>query len=340
MNSLSPGGLQEHTDNIVVYFQGSSALENKIDKRVVVHNLNYTGLASLPGVLLKLRRLIKQHGTDIIHSHLNPAGWYAHLVCPDTAVQVHTLHTTYSMDTVTPASKLYFEKQLYFKKQNCNIILLSDFIERDFLKSIPFAGKHFVLNNFVEDAFFKTTSKEYEHSNKQLRIVAAGRLTALKNFEYLLQVFAHLKGREICLDIYGGGDVTKYEKQIIEMGINVKMMGHHEHLAEVISSYDLFIMPSKFEGFPLSLFEAMAAGVPLMLSDIAPLRSIVKEHAIYFTLDDDKAVAAILESVLDKQTDINELARNALVFANKTVRRETYITKLLEIYNQILIPRL
>lgn len=46
------------------------------------------------------------------------------------------------------------------------------------------------------------------------------------------------------------------------------MKGHSTQLNDIINNYDLFIMPSKFEGFPLSIFEAMAAGVPLMLSDI------------------------------------------------------------------------
>lgn len=335
VNSLAAGGLQEHTDNIVVYFQGTSSIADRIDKGIKVTCLNYKGIFSLPRVLLNLRKIIKENKIDIVHSHLNPAGFYTHLICPAAVPQVHTVHTTYSMDNETSAPKFYLEKQLYLKKKNCNLILLSDFTKEDFLRSVLFSGKAFVLNNFVPDIFFKNTAKEYKGDKKKLQLVSAGRLSKVKNFEYLLEVFTHLKDREIYLDIYGDGNKAEYEKLINERSIKVSMMGRHNNLSEVLNNYDLFIMPSKFEGFPLSLFEAMASGVPLMLSAIAPLKSIVKDNAIYFGLDDAKAAADTLISILDKKTDINSLAKKAKGYAEKTVRKEMYIQKLLAIYDQL-----
>lgn len=335
INSLVPGGLQEHTDNLLVYFMGSSGLENKIDPGIKWYNLNYKGMVSLPATLLKLRKIIKEQRIDIVHSHLNPAGFYTHLACPSNIPQVHTLHTTYSMDRETPPVKLFLEKELYFKKRSCNLIFLSEFTKADFLNTVPFKGKYFVLNNFVPDQFFTNTVKEYAPGRKDLRIIATGRLNEVKNYEYLLKVFSHLKNRAIYLDIYGSGDKTKYEKEISEQGINVKMMGHHNNLQGILGNYDLFIMPSIFEGFPLSVFEAMASGLPLMLSAIAPLKSIVKDHAIYFELDNEKAVAKTLELILDKKMDINSTAKLALIYAERTVRMDLYINRLLDIYKQI-----
>ena len=166
-------------------------------------------------------------------------------------------------------------------------------------------------------------------------MVSAGRLNKIKNFEYLLDVFSHLKDKEVYLDIYGSGDKTGYEKLIKERGLKVRMMGQHNELQDLINTYDLFVLPSKFEGFPLSVFEAMASGVPLLISNIAPLKSIVRENALYFDLNDDKSIADIIISVLERKTDINTLAKNARVYAEKTVRREMYMDKLLQIYSQL-----
>ncbi|MEO5999795.1 MAG: glycosyltransferase [Ferruginibacter sp.] len=332
-NSLAAGGLQEHTDNTLVYFRGTSELENKIDKGVTCYSLNYKGIVSLPATLMKLRKIIKDQKIDIVHSHLNPAGFYTHLVCP--VPHVHTLHTTYSKNAETDPFKLFLERELFFKRRQCNIILLSEFIKEDFLNAVPFRGKAFVLNNFVEDVFFKPTAKVYGPGTAPLKIIAIGRLSELKNFDYLLDVFTHLKEADIKLDIYGAGNISKYDQRIKKSGIKISMMGHNHNLGEIICNYDLFIMPSKFEGFPLSIFEAMASGVPLMLSDLPSLKSIVHEHALYFNLNDAVGTAATIGQIAAGKIDINNMAQEAQEYARKTAKREMYIKSLLDIYNQL-----
>jgi len=333
VNSLAAGGLQEHTDNTIVYFQGTSELENKIDKGVARYCLDYKGVLSLPATLMKLRKIIKDQKIDIVHSHLNPAGFYTQLVCP--VPHVHTLHTTYSQNAQTKPFKLFLERELFFKKKNCNIILLSEFIKEDFLKSVPFKGKTFVLNNFVEDVFFKPAAKRYIAGTGPLKLIGIGRLSEFKNFDYLLEVFKHLKDADIVLDIYGAGDINKYEQQIKNAGIKINMMGHKHNLGDVICNYDMFIMPSKFEGFPLSVFEAMSSGVPLMLSDLPSLKTIVHEHALYFSLNDATGTAQVIRQIAAGKIDINSMAQKAQEFARTTVKRDMYIKTLLDIYKQL-----
>ena len=169
-----------------------------------------------------------------------------------------------------------------------------------------------------------------------MNLVAAGALKELKNFEYLLQVFENLTNEEIYLDIYGEGNKDPYEAIIKNKNLKVRMMSRADDMATVIQNYDLFIMPSKFEGFPLSVFEAMAAGVPLMLSDIAPLKSIVKEHAIYFQLNDAEKTAKQILTVQQNKIDISSMAVKAKLYAGKTVTRDIYIKNLLKIYDHLL----
>ena len=331
INSLSKGGLQNYTDNYLAYFSGTSQLQDHIEKDIKISCLNYNGFLSLPPTLLQLRKIIKDKKIDIVHTHLTSSGFLTHLILPKGVKQVHTIHTTYSMNFETNSKLLWLERNTYLKSKNCNIICLSDYTKEDFLKTVPFKGKAFVLNNFVDDVFFDQPHQPYNNDNKSLKLIAVGSLKPLKNFEFLLDVFALLKNYNISLDIYGGGKKEKYEKVIEDNNIKVQMMGPTSQLETIIGKYDLFIMPSKFEGFPLSLFEAMAAGVPLLLSDLAPLRSIVKENAIYFDFN-AKVVAEILISIFEKKLDINAMAEKAKIYAENTVRREKYINKLMEIY--------
>lgn len=338
-NSLSPGGLSEHTENHLAYFKGPSYLLNKLDKNVHIHYLDYKGARDIVRLIRKLRQVIIDNKIDLVHSHLNPAGLYTHIACPGNIPHVHTLHSTYSMDKETSKLKLWVEKHFYFLKKNTNVILLSDYIRQDFLNSLSFKGRSFVLGNFVPDIYFELAIKKVKPAHKEFKLIAIGTLKPLKNFEYLLEVFRHLKRENISLDIYGGGNKEPYEAVIKKSGVKVRMMGHVNNLEPVIPLYNLFIMPSKFEGFPLSVFEAMAAGLPLMLSNIAPLKSIVKENALYFELNDAEKVSEQLVAILQNKIDINAMAVKAKAYAEKTVRRDIYIKKLLEIYEQVLLQK-
>lgn len=335
-NSLAPGGLNEHTENFLLYFNKSSGLLNLIDKKVTVICLNYTGGSDLFRLLQTIRKTIIEKKIDIVHTHLTPAGVYTHLVCPPNVPQVHTIHSTYSMEKETRWFMRFIDRHLFLKRKRCNIISLSDFTRDDLLRTIHIPGKIFVLNNFVADRYFSLPPKQYMAKANTLRLVAAGTLKELKNFEYLLDVFACLSDRAISLDIFGEGDKTRYQTVIDNKNLNITMKGHIDDMSTVIQDYDLFIMPSKFEGFPLTVFEAMAAGVPLMLSDIAPLRSIVKDNAIYFPLDDASKVAGQLTGIRQNYKEIINMAVKADTYAKKTVRRDIYIKNLLEIYNQLL----
>lgn len=334
-NSLAPGGLCGFTDNVLVYLRGDSRLLGVLDPAVKTVCLDYRGGTDLPGALLRLRSLILEENPDVVHSHLTHAGLYTHLVCPKSIPHVHTLHIAYSMDTATSRVLLSLERLLHFGSRRCNVICLSEFLKDDLLQHVSFRGAAYVLNNFVADRFFSGCAREYGLDRRDLRLVAAGRLMAQKNFEYLLDVFARCVDREIYLDIYGTGDTRRFEDAVSRGNLRVRMMGECADLAPVLRGYDLFVMPSKFEGFPLSLFEAMASGLPAMVSDIAPLRSIVADNAQYLDLGDPGRTAETLVSILEKKIDINCFARKATALAGRIARRERYIEGLLSIYQRL-----
>lgn len=336
-NSLSPGGLCEHTENHLAFFMAPSYLTDQLDEKVHVHFLDYKGGTHIIRLLRQLSTIIKKNKIDIVHSHLNPAGTYVHIACPKHIPHVHTIHTTYSMDKETTRLKLWTEKNIYLKSRKSNLIFLSEFTKADFLQHVPFMGNAFILNNFVDDAFFELQRKTQPQPLQQLKLIAIGSLRPVKNFEYLIEVFKYLKGLPISLDIYGRGNTEAYEKLITENDLSITMKGHSSNLQEILTGYDLFIMPSKFEGFPLSVFEAMAAGVPLMLSNIAPLKSIVKDNALYFNLDDAQATAGLLGGILQNKIDINCMADIAKLYATKIAKRNIYIQQLLEIYGKLTI---
>ncbi|MBK8519917.1 MAG: glycosyltransferase family 4 protein [Chitinophagaceae bacterium] len=186
----------------------------------------------------------------------------------------------------------------------------------------------------MADRYFDLPPKQVTRQANKLHLVAVGALKELKNFEYLLEIFAYLTDQEIYLDIYGDGDKVKCETIIENKTLKIRMMGRIDDMATVIQQYDLLLCHQNLKGFHCLFLEAMAAGLPLLLSDIAPL-TIVKDNAIYFQLDNAQATAGQITAIYQNEINIQEMAVQAKVYAEKTVRRDIYIKRLLDIYDQI-----
>lgn len=333
-NSLAPGGMQEHTENIVIYFQGDSVLLDKIDKRVTVINLNYKGWYTIGSLLMKIRNAIKTYKPDIIHTHLNPAGWYTAIVCPKNIPQVHTLHTSYIEDTSTGKMNLFFEKKLLLQKENINLITLSALIKEDLIKAVNIKGNVFVVSNFIDDIYFEANPEPLAPDNI-FKLVAVGNIRAAKNYEYLLDIFRSLKGHPVSVDIYGFGDHSTLTSMAEKEQLAVRFMGPVLNPKDIYWKYDGFIMPSKYEGFGLTAYEAMASGLPLFLSDLETFKSLIKENAVYFSLDNPNDAVQLIIDAMNGKVDIKGMALRAKQYAQKTVRRETYIKNLLDIYSRL-----
>lgn len=338
-NSLAPGGLQEHADNDLVYLRGSSYLINKIDPRVNTYNLNYKGKTDILQLLISLRRIIKKKKYDIVHSHLPHSGLYTALVCPPGIPHIHTVHSTHSLNKKNRHSVFNFlDRKLLLEKKNSNVIVISEFNKTDILQNLNFKGNIFVLHNFIEDIYFNNTRQKKQKEKNSLKIIAVGNLTESKNYNYLIEIFKHLRDKNIYLDIFGAGDITAYQKSLAKNNIkNINFKGSVPDIYDHVCNYDLFIMASKFEGFGLAIFEAMASGIPVMISNIPSLRSIINEHAIYFDLDNAEKTAGELTKILNNEIDIETLITDAKAYATELANRENYISNLLQIYNKIII---
>lgn len=114
-----------------------------------------------------------------------------------------------------------------------------------------------------------------------LRIVFLARISPMKNLEFALECLAEA-GIECSLDIYGTiSDLTYWEscrRLIAELpsSVCVKYCGvlPHERVISVLSSYDLYFLPTRGENFGHSIIEALAAGVPVLISDRTPWRGL------------------------------------------------------------------
>ena len=134
-----------------------------------------------------------------------------------------------------------------------------------------------VLYNGVDlEKFATRTPRE---TREKLTIGSVGRLVAVKNYDLLLRAAAQLPPElnwQVVL-IGEGPERSRLETTIGELGLRerVKLLGHRDDVKDLLSQFEIFVLPSLSEGMSNTLLEAMAAGVPVVASDVGGNREII-----------------------------------------------------------------
>jgi glycosyltransferase involved in cell wall biosynthesis len=133
----------------------------------------------------------------------------------------------------------------------------------------------------------------------------AARLTEQKGVIYLLQAVVQLREQHHGLQvlIVGTGDQEAYLKQMAgQLGIAgaVHFLGMRLDIPELVRAFDVFVIPSIWEGLPMALLEAFAAGTPVVASDVGGVGKVIRhrENGSLVPARDPAALAAELAYVL------------------------------------------
>lgn len=149
-------------------------------------------------------------------------------------------------------------------------------------------------------------------------IGAVGRLDRQKGFDVLLDAIVSLPGANLVI-VGGGGERDALERQARELGVSSRVVitGWRDDARSLLGGFDVFALPSRYEGFPLVVLEAMQAGVPVVATDVGSVSEAVtdSETGLLVPPDDPTALAAALASMLDDDPLRQRLAENGRTLA-------------------------
>jgi glycosyltransferase involved in cell wall biosynthesis len=307
-------------------------MEELIPAEVSYHSLGVGSKFHYPRAVQRLRMLIRQYKPNIIHAHLLNSSIVTRLAAGNKVPVIISLHSILSK-TAFNESFLYrlVEKKLFNKKDK--VIAVSTSVLEDYINAIDKPDQSVVLPNYVEPGFnFNNT---WQPAPGHLKLVAVGNIKPVKNYQYLLRAFRSMDSEKFSLDIYGKIDPLLGEamqQEIKQFKLPIRLMGPSSAINKILPHYDAFVMPSLHEGFGIAAIEAMASGLPLLLSDIAVLRDISFNNALFFSLDDPASFIRQAEKLANREIDVEALRVAGKNIVETRYGKSQYIARLLEIY--------
>jgi glycosyltransferase involved in cell wall biosynthesis len=142
--------------------------------------------------------------------------------------------------------------------------------------------------------------------------VTVSRIAPQKNLPVLVQTAARLP-RACTWVVVGGGDprlLDQLRRQASGLAVPVHFIGSRDEVGQWLRAADVFVLPSQWEARALVVQEAMAAGAPVVASDVGGLHDLVAGTGLLVPPADPEALAAAVDRILADPSLRDELAGN------------------------------
>lgn len=204
------------------------------------------------------------------------------------------------------------------------------------------AGKVFVMHNAIDCEKFRFRPEVRERLRKEMGLEGkfvighVGRFERQKNHEFLIKVFAEVKKRRpesVLLLVGDGTRKNGIEHQVKKLNLtdDVFFLGQINDVENLLQAMDVFLLPSRYEGLGIVLFEAQAAGLKCFVSDYVPKESSAG-NTTYLPLKDASSFWSSIilkdyqiykESNISLRAAASDLAIKKMNGTGKTLRQQT-----------------
>ncbi len=329
---------------------------------------------------ISLRRLVKRFKPDIIHTHTAKAGTLGRLVAislnfakkkKDRIRLIHTFHGhVFHSYFGLYKTKIYIIIERLLARVTDRIIVISKQQKYDICTRYQVVNPEKVVTVPLGFDLSKISRKANDTINLgdrfiQLRgnnvvlVGIIGRLTAIKNHSMLLDTAKHLKDKgqiqQFRFVIVGDGELRNdLEDYAQKLGINeyVVFAGWQKDMASVYSSIDIAVLTSLNEGTPVTLIEAMAAGIPVVSTDVGGVRDLMgpvyddkpevfylAHNGILVPSENNYAMAEALMFMAENDGACQKMAEHAKVFVLEKYSKERLIKDIELLYSEIVSDR-
>jgi len=254
-----------------------------------------------PLAFARLVRIVRRFRPTIVHTHLQSANLYGRVAARLAGVPI-VIATEHNVYAAKPRRYVLVERVLARKTDAIVAVSVEvqQFLSRQ-LRIAPSAIR--VVHNGValeppSEAGASDVRARLAVGTGGVRLATVASLTPKKGLDVLVRALARLtaSGVSFAAALAGEGvERRRIEASIARLGLvdRVHLLGAVVNVADVLAAVDLFVLPSRVEGLPLALLEAMAAGKPVIATAVGGVPEAIESNVngILVPPDDDAALA-------------------------------------------------
>lgn len=291
---------------------------------------------------LKLAKYIIKNNIDILHIHSGAffIGSLAGIFLKRTVI----VYTEHGRNLVEPRFMFILDKISSFFCDK--IITVSSELEKYMIENIKIhSNKIETITNGVNNKIFNKKNKSIDlisefELNLDVKIIGSvGRLAVIKNYETLIKAFCDVRKKipNSILILVGEGPCENDLKVLSrELGVydSIIFTGNRSDVNDILNLFDVFVLPSLREGTSLSLLEAMASGVPALVTNVGGNPIIIKNGFNGYVVEpkDQFDMADKIIDILINSDIANKFIENSLNLIVKNFSLQKNVEKYMNLY--------
>lgn len=244
------------------------------------------------------KSFLKEHKIDVVHSWHWSSDWSEVLAC--RLMGIPFVYTKKAMGW----GNVHWKIKSYLS----NFIIT---VNSDMRNFFPYKKRQQLIPFGLDTEFYNPESVPKPTGKSEFKIVTVANLVPVKGIETLIKALS-MVNPIIKLDIIGDTRdpyAASLQNMVIDLKFQerVRFLGKQADVRKLLVAADLYVIPSKQEGMPMALVEAMCMGLPVLGADVPGIRDLLKDFKEYmFPGSDSEALAHKIEIIFNKPAEERE----------------------------------
>jgi glycosyltransferase involved in cell wall biosynthesis len=299
-----------------------------------------------------LTGLCLKHRFDLVATHTSKGGFIGRLAARLAGVPhiVHYAHGfSFNKDLSPRAHKFFVGLERLAARAGDFIICVNNENRLMAIRlGVEEPSRICTVHNGIDMQPYETANgprarRELGLGDSDLLVGAIGRLAPQKGFIHLVRAMPALAASvpSVRLAIVGEGPLqNELEKEAIQLGVRdrIHFVGFRRDVPDLLAAFDVFALPSLWEGLSISLIEALAAGKPIVATDIDGNREVIDhgQTGLMIPPAQPGALAEALRELLTNRPLSLTLGRNAQLSARKRFSYQRMVAENLAVYDRVI----
>ena len=313
--------------------------------------VNVNNISILKDIFV-LRRTFSKEGVSLVHSHGYKASVMGYLLSVISDIKI--LITCHSYGFLWTSGdlklRLYEKLESIVMKRAGKVVGVSEKIVSQLRGlNIP-DDRLIVIPNGISFRQFRlrhdvvSSRDEFNIPPDHLIIGSLGRLIEVKGYVYLIESARQIVSKfpDVSFIIAGEGPLRDALCRLVDeyqLGSNFKLIGYTKNKIRLLQLFDIFVLPSLSEGTPMALLEAMATGLPCLVTDVGGNRNVIENgvDGILIPPGETNLLTNMLLKLLNNKSLRDRLSAGARKKIEMGYSAETMRDRYFNIYNELML---